>query len=161
MVDLAFNRYFDPRFIQFGLTALILKLIVYFIQSHINPNMSYLGPDAVIIKKGNSSATIHLFGATLTSWIADGQEVLFVSKKSLFDGTKAIRGGVPVVFPHFGAWEFGPQHGFARITRWTLKDESSVGSESVTLVLEDSDVTRQFWNYRCVQPKLIDATAKI
>lgn len=66
MVDLAFNRYFDPRFIQFGLTALILKLVVYFIQSHINPNMSYLGPDAVVIKKGNSSATVHLFGMSFS-----------------------------------------------------------------------------------------------
>ena len=32
------------------------------------------------------------------------------------DGTKAIRGGIPVCFPQFGPWEFGAQHGFARIS---------------------------------------------
>jgi D-hexose-6-phosphate mutarotase len=30
------------------------------------------------------------------------QEQLFVSKKSVFDGRKPIRGGIPVVFPQAG-----------------------------------------------------------
>ena len=38
------------------------------------------------------------------------------SKKAKLDGTKAIRGGIPVCFPRFGPWEFGAQHGFARIS---------------------------------------------
>ena len=38
------------------------------------------------------------------------------SKKAKLDGTKAIRGGIPVCFPQFGPWEFGAQHGFARIS---------------------------------------------
>lgn len=31
------------------------------------------------------------------------------------------------MFPNFGAWELGPQHGFARISTWTLleQDEAS------------------------------------
>jgi glucose-6-phosphate 1-epimerase len=45
------------------------------------------------------------------------QEQLFVSKKSVFDGKKAIRGGIPFVFPIFGASNVLPQHGFARISR--------------------------------------------
>ena len=61
MVEIG-GRYFDPRFFQFGLTALVLKFIVYYIQSHLNPTMSLSAPDVVTIKNGNSSASVHLFG---------------------------------------------------------------------------------------------------
>ena len=50
------------------------------------------------------------------------QEQLFVSKKSVFDGRKPIRGGIPFIFPQFGQWHFGtngpPYNGFGRIARW-------------------------------------------
>lgn len=62
MVDNRFTRYFDPRFLQFGITALILKFIVYYIQSQLNPDTRFIMPDSVVINRGNSSATIHLFG---------------------------------------------------------------------------------------------------
>jgi glucose-6-phosphate 1-epimerase len=45
------------------------------------------------------SVTIHLYGATVTSWKANGQEQLFVSEKAHLDGSKPIRGGIPLVFP--------------------------------------------------------------
>ena len=46
------------------------------------------------------SISVHLFGATVTSWkLADGQEQLFLSEKAVLDGSKPIRGGIPVVFP--------------------------------------------------------------
>ena len=48
---------------------------------------------------------------------------LFVSKRSVFDGKKAIRGGVPFVFPIFGPSSVMPQHGFARISRLKFKFE--------------------------------------
>ena len=39
---------------------------------------------------------------------------------------KAIRGGVPVCFPQFGPWEFGPQHGFARDSaKWKVEGEGA------------------------------------
>jgi glucose-6-phosphate 1-epimerase len=43
--------------------------------------------------------TVHLYGATVTSWKTGGQEQLFVSEKAHLDGSKPIRGGIPVVFP--------------------------------------------------------------
>ena len=64
--------------------------------------------------KENASLTVVPFGATIISWIVEGQEKIFVSKKAIMDGSKAIRGGVPVCFPNFGPWSNGPQHGFAR-----------------------------------------------
>ena len=52
------------------------------------------------------------------------QEQLFVSKKSVFDGRKPIRGGIPFIFPQFGTWHYGtngpPYNGFGRIARWQL-----------------------------------------
>lgn len=45
------------------------------------------------------SVTVYLYGATVTSWKANGQEQLFMSEKAHLDGSKPIRGGIPVVFP--------------------------------------------------------------
>jgi glucose-6-phosphate 1-epimerase len=46
------------------------------------------------------SVSVHLYGATVTSWkLASGEEQLFVSSKAILDGSKPIRGGIPVVFP--------------------------------------------------------------
>ncbi|XP_055949674.1 uncharacterized protein LOC129983968 [Argiope bruennichi] len=103
----------------------------------------------VKLQKNYSSAVIHLFGATLTSWEPCGVEALFVSRESYFDNQKPIRGGVPVVFPQFGPWQYGPQHGFARRTKWSIKEGAGDNiSDTVTLVLEDSDETRKIWDYK-------------
>lgn len=76
----------------------------------------------VLLKHSSgSSAEIYLHGATVTSWkTSDGTEQLFLSSKALLDGSKAIRGGIPIVFPQFGLGSALPkqQHGFARVTRW-------------------------------------------
>ena len=81
-----------------------------------------------------ASCTIDSWGATVVSFV-DGktqQEHLFVSEKAVRDGSggssnKAIRGGIPIVFPVFGpskAPSTMPQHGFARINEWTLVSTS-------------------------------------
>lgn len=46
------------------------------------------------------SVTVNLFGATVVSWkLANGEEQLFLSEKAVLDGSKPIRGGIPLVFP--------------------------------------------------------------
>lgn len=45
------------------------------------------------------SVTVYLYGATVTSWKANGQEQLFLSQKAVLDGSKPVRGGIPLVFP--------------------------------------------------------------
>jgi glucose-6-phosphate 1-epimerase len=41
-----------------------------------------------------------LFGACITSWKnTDGTENLWVSEKAILDGSKPVRGGIPLVFP--------------------------------------------------------------
>lgn len=54
------------------------------------------------------SVVVNLFGATVTSWkLGSGEEQLFLSDKAHLDGSKAIRGGIPIVFPvraNFALW---------------------------------------------------------
>ena len=43
---------------------------------------------------------ILLYGATVISWkSANGKENLFLSEKAHLDGSKPVRGGIPLVFP--------------------------------------------------------------
>ena len=68
-----------------------------------------------------AQAVITLFGAHLVSWIpAGGQEQLFCSTRSVLDGSKAIRGGIPLIFPQFSERGSGMRHGFARMSTWRL-----------------------------------------
>ena len=70
---------------------------------------------------GGAQAIVTLYGAHLVSWkTADGQERIFCSAKSSLDGSRAIRGGVPVIFPQFAARGTGMRHGFARVSTWRL-----------------------------------------
>ena len=87
---------------------------------------------------------IYKFGATITSWTVKGQELIFTSPKAVMDGSKAIRGGVPICWPSFGPWSEGPQHGFARVSTWSVK---TVTNDSVTLTLE-ADTTPSAWPHK-------------
>lgn len=99
--------------------------------------------DLVELKLDDASVKIHLHGATVTSWQKAGKELLFLSSKALLDGSKPIRGGIPLVFPQFGT---GPimagQHGFARTRRWNCINQS--GSKA-TFALNNSEETLQAW----------------
>jgi D-hexose-6-phosphate mutarotase len=75
---------------------------------------------------------------------------LFLSERSRFAAGKAIRGGVPVIFPWFGAragHPEAPDHGFARTREWAVEsvDPRSDGSVAVTLALGADDATRPTW----------------
>eukprot|EP00931_Biecheleriopsis_adriatica_P051685 TRINITY_DN30007_c0_g1_i1.p1 TRINITY_DN30007_c0_g1~~TRINITY_DN30007_c0_g1_i1.p1 ORF type:complete len:320 (+),score=62.32 TRINITY_DN30007_c0_g1_i1:137-1096(+) len=102
------------------------------------------------VREGETAtAEVYLFGATLTSWKLgnDGKERIFVSPGAIFDGKKAIRGGVPLVFPQFGQPDKAmPQHGVARTSMWTLKEVvDSSDSAKAVLTLSDNEDTRSKW----------------
>ncbi|CAA7265791.1 unnamed protein product [Cyclocybe aegerita] len=76
-----------------------------------------------ILKHPKGSVEILAYGATVVSWKFKDQERLFVSSKAFLDGSKPVRGGIPVVFPCFGAPVHPEhfklaQHGFARNEIW-------------------------------------------
>ncbi|HEY0063662.1 MAG TPA: D-hexose-6-phosphate mutarotase [Telluria sp.] len=73
-----------------------------------------------------AQAIVTLYGAHLVSWTsAGGKEQLFVSARSALDGSRAIRGGVPVIFPQFAERGTGMRHGFARVSTWRLGEDGS------------------------------------
>jgi glucose-6-phosphate 1-epimerase len=77
----------------------------------------------------------------------DGDERLYLSAKSGFEGTAAIRGGIPIIFPQFAAEGPLPRHGFARTSTWTLGGVSrgAEGEAELELVLRDSPATHAIW----------------
>jgi len=48
------------------------------------------------------------------------------SSKAIFKEEKAIRGGVPIIFPQFGGGPL-PQHGFGRNSKFDLLETSISG----------------------------------
>ena len=96
---------------------------------------------------GGATAIATLQGAHLVSWIpAGGEECLFLSERSPFTPGRAIRGGIPVVFPQFA--DRGPlaQHGFARNVPWTFAGVDENGeTASARFVLEASQHTLAAW----------------
>ncbi|SZF03289.1 unnamed protein product [Blumeria hordei] len=121
--------------------------------SNLTTTTSPIAQELVSVSHSNSrvSATlatgesldILLFGATIISWKdKNGQELLWLSESANLDGQKAVRGGLPLVFPIFGkdsshaSTSQLPQHGFARISYWDFLGKSSSesdGDDSVKL----------------------------
>ena len=86
------------------------------------------------VKTDWSAAEIYLLGAHVTGFQKNGEPpLLFMSRASQFVVGKAIRGGVPIIFPWFGAREGFPSHGFARVTEWEWEGSSAAPDGSVTL----------------------------
>jgi glucose-6-phosphate 1-epimerase len=93
------------------------------------------------------SVIVSEYGAQVLSWRAPSErELLFVSEAAHFQSGKAIRGGIPLVFPQFGKGQL-PQHGFARTALWKVVREqvSTNGSVSVTLRLASDARTLVLW----------------
>jgi glucose-6-phosphate 1-epimerase len=94
---------------------------------------------------------LHLQGAQVTAWQPrDDRPVLFTSPKSTFAPGRAIRGGIPIIFPWFGPSRHAPaapQHGFARTSTWHLDGVETAGSKSLTMTLSltDGDVGSTIW----------------
>ena len=99
-----------------------------------------------------AAAEIYLNGATVTQYSVDGRPILFCSRTSKFEQGKAIRGGVPVIFPWFGPHPTDhtlPQHGLARAAEWTIVSTYRYANDeaAVVLGLESSDATRAIWPF--------------
>ncbi len=101
------------------------------------------------------TAAVALQGAHLLRWQPAGEEpVLFLSERSEFTAGKAIRGGVPVIWPWFGGRSDAvlpapegapksPSHGVARTSMWRLQF-AAVAAEAVhlTWTLAPTDESR-------------------
>lgn len=93
-----------------------------------------------------ATAEVYRQGAHVASWIpAGGAEALFLSRAAVFEPGKAIRGGVPVVFPQFAELGPLPKHGFARTQPWERVEDADRRPDAIRLRLRDSRDTRRLW----------------
>jgi D-hexose-6-phosphate mutarotase len=98
-----------------------------------------------------ANAHVYLHGAHVTHFQPAGcGPVLFLSPASKFSSEKAIRGGVPVIFPWFGANATNPalpMHGFARTAEWKVEAIDLWPDQTcqVTLHLVATEQTRALW----------------
>lgn len=106
------------------------------------------------------SVNVYLHGATVTSWkTSDGDDKLLLSTASALDGSAAIRGGIPVVFPNFGSPPANhqtsklPGHGFARNSTWAFAGSEELGDGAgvvLTFTLNSSQLSASYqkkWPY--------------
>jgi D-hexose-6-phosphate mutarotase len=86
------------------------------------------------VTSDSSSAEIYLHGAHVTDFQKKSEPpLIFTSQFSRFRPGQAIRGGIPIIFPWFGAREGEPSHGFARISEWELHEATALPEGGVTL----------------------------
>ncbi|MDF1756523.1 MAG: D-hexose-6-phosphate mutarotase [Verrucomicrobiales bacterium] len=112
-----------------------------------------------IVHESGAEVTLARHGGHLISWkTADLIERLYLSPKAEFGTGKAIRGGVPVIFPQFS--DHGPfgRHGFARKSEWMPDFEHGA------LTLQPTDETLADWPHAfelAIRPVLTETSLAI
>ena len=91
-----------------------------------------------LVKTRLCEAQFYMHGAHIVRFQPAGQrDLLFVSRDAVYDGGKAIRGGIPICFPWFGPHKTdasAPSHGLVRTRCWKIKTTKMIG-EAVEVVL--------------------------
>jgi D-hexose-6-phosphate mutarotase len=107
-----------------------------------------------MISNSLAEAEIYLHGGHITAFQPRPVEhpILWMSDSALFKGGKAIRGGIPICWPWFGPHpddSSKPQHGFARISPWTVRNTAALddGSTQIHLQMHADAATRSLWPY--------------
>jgi glucose-6-phosphate 1-epimerase len=114
---------------------------------HFEPTAS--GLSRATISTPLAQAEVYRHGAHVALWTPCGHKpVLFLSSRTLLEPGKAIRGGVPVIFPWFGPrsdGKPGPAHGFARTSLWTVDSThiDETGLAEIVLSLAPDDHSRE------------------
>jgi D-hexose-6-phosphate mutarotase len=81
-----------------------------------------------------ATAEVYVQGAHLTAYEKKGEKpLLFLSQVSRFEPGVPIRGGIPIVYPWFGARDGQASHGYARNKPWELWEISTLPNGSVRL----------------------------
>lgn len=105
------------------------------------------------LNNDTASAVISLYGGQILSYKPSGNaETLFLSKLANYQEGKAIKGGIPVCWPWFGADPEGKDrqaHGFARNKMWQLRSTEKIDNDQskVVMGLNEDAQTRKMWPY--------------
>ncbi|WP_171022387.1 D-hexose-6-phosphate mutarotase [Thalassotalea litorea] len=117
-------------------------------QQFVNDQLTYL-----TISHRLCEAKLSLFGGQVLSWQPNGQqEVFWLSRKSAFDQSRPIRGGIPICWPWFGLLVNESSHGFARNSVWQLSD-LKIGPDAVNIIITLDTTEHPKWkgNFRLTQ----------
>ena len=104
--------------------------------------MSTLPTVTVHHSSSGSKLVASLFGGHILSYSYKNQDALFISSRAVLDGSKPIRGGIPIAFPQFAAQGPLPMHGFARTSTWEMRGS---GDGYLELSLSSSETTMAQW----------------
>lgn len=119
--------------------------------------MSVEETDTHVQLKHPSGSTVSIlkYGATVISWKSGEKERLWLSDAAKTDGSKPVRGGIPLVFPVFGKQADAkhptyplPQHGFARNSTWEFLGQTTEEPVAVQFGLGPENVdpeTYKLW----------------
>ena len=95
--------------------------------------IDFHGLQALRLKASGSEALVYLQGGHVASFrMAEQGELLWTSAHAMYAPGKAIRGGVPICFPWFGAHAARPElpaHGFARTRAFRFEGSELQGDE--------------------------------
>jgi glucose-6-phosphate 1-epimerase len=107
------------------------------------------GLKALRLRAAGSEARVFLHGAHVASFrTAEHGELLWLSQHAVYAPGKAIRGGVPVCFPWFGAHGSRadlPAHGFARTREFQYEGSEERGDTVVAELSLKSDAQTLPW----------------
>ncbi len=119
------------------------------------------GGPLLAVKTEQCEALVSVYGAHVVAWTptpptgSAPRPALFCSPRTLWGGGKAIRGGIPVCWPWFGArandprpdGKASPAHGFARTRPWFVEDVGVAdnGRVEVVFLLVSDDDTLALW----------------
>ena len=106
------------------------------------------------VQTDKAQALISVYAGQVLSFKPINQEsdLMFLSTKAYYQTGKAIKGGVPICWPWFGADPEGkgrPAHGFVRNRMWEVIETylGPDGEVTVTLGLDDTPETHAIWPY--------------
>jgi glucose-6-phosphate 1-epimerase len=101
------------------------------------------GLKALRLRGSGCEALVYLHGAHVASFRAPQHgELLWLSERAVYAAGKAIRGGIPLCFPWFGAHPLHgelPAHGFARTRSFQLEGWQALGDGVVAELSLTSD----------------------
>lgn len=103
---------------------------------HVFEHKSAGGINVIRVDNALASAEISLFGGHVLGFVPkhDPRQRLWLSPNAVMDGSKAIRGGIPICWPWFGQAQTPglPAHGYLRQQQWQVVNV--VDDEHHTLV---------------------------
>jgi len=111
------------------------------------------------VNNNKASALISIYAGQVLSFnpVDEAEDFMFISENAYFTEGKAIKGGVPICWPWFGAAPEiestievrKPDHGFVRNSLWAVVSTELLenGDTKITLGFEDTEKTRELWPY--------------